>query len=237
MNQVISRPKPFKPIAQNASNKANLSRSSDGSIGSGISNKQQALYCVFCKKNGELARYYTTHKLRDENGLVCCPVLKKYTCPKCNVTGDHTASYCTLAKSSPRNRTPSSQSSAETKRTRTPVKTAPNRFEATPPNVTKSLIVDSALAHHRKPDRSLAEERTSATHPTAASASDRFDRGITSGISELVFAWMLEYANKLEVNMRLPLFQRYNYNPRRLEIITEAAYLAQLSITMELMEL
>lgn len=52
--------------------------------------------CMLCKKNGEAEDYYTSHKLRDENDQIQCPVLLSYTCPRCNVTGDHTLSYCPL---------------------------------------------------------------------------------------------------------------------------------------------
>lgn len=51
-------------------------------------------YCPFCKKNGEVESFWRSHSLRDENNEVVCPVLKKYTCPICDKTGHHTASYC-----------------------------------------------------------------------------------------------------------------------------------------------
>lgn len=53
--------------------------------------------CSFCEKNGEDESFYTSHELKDENDEIVCPVIKKYTCPHCHVTGKHTASYCPLS--------------------------------------------------------------------------------------------------------------------------------------------
>lgn len=52
--------------------------------------------CVFCKNNGEQMAVYSSHILKDEAGRVQCPVLRKYTCPLCGVSGDaaHTIRYC-----------------------------------------------------------------------------------------------------------------------------------------------
>ncbi|KAJ8317560.1 hypothetical protein KUTeg_005464 [Tegillarca granosa] len=52
--------------------------------------------CVFCKNNGETSSVYTAHVLKDGEGRVCCPVLRKYTCPICGISGDeaHTIKYC-----------------------------------------------------------------------------------------------------------------------------------------------
>lgn len=32
--------------------------------------------CVFCKNNGEDAKFYTQHVLKDQDGRVVCPVLR-----------------------------------------------------------------------------------------------------------------------------------------------------------------
>ncbi|XP_033757476.1 uncharacterized protein LOC117339873 [Pecten maximus] len=52
--------------------------------------------CVFCKNNGETSSVYTSHVLKDNEGKVSCPILRKYTCPLCGVNGDgaHTIKYC-----------------------------------------------------------------------------------------------------------------------------------------------
>lgn len=50
--------------------------------------------CGFCKKNGETEEFYLSHKLRDENNNVTCPVLLEYRCAVCGAKGRHTVSYC-----------------------------------------------------------------------------------------------------------------------------------------------
>lgn len=52
--------------------------------------------CVFCKNNGEDVKIYKTHLLKDSDGRILCPILRKYTCPICGANGDlaHTIKYC-----------------------------------------------------------------------------------------------------------------------------------------------
>ncbi|XP_041370622.1 nanos homolog 2-like [Gigantopelta aegis] len=54
--------------------------------------------CVFCKNNGEQASVFSSHILKDDEGRVSCPILRKYTCPLCGTSGDtaHTIKYCPL---------------------------------------------------------------------------------------------------------------------------------------------
>ena len=42
---------------------------------------------------------YESHSLKDELGLVTCPVLSGYVCPYCGATGRlaHTVRYCLVA--------------------------------------------------------------------------------------------------------------------------------------------
>ena len=56
--------------------------------------------CSFCYSNGESEYQCRSHVLKNEAGLVTCPVLWSYTCPHCHATGDmaHTQSYCPLNK-------------------------------------------------------------------------------------------------------------------------------------------
>ena len=58
--------------------------------------KTSKKFCVFCKNNGERSDIYMSHVLKDSEGRVTCPVLRKYTCPFCGVSGDnaHTIRYC-----------------------------------------------------------------------------------------------------------------------------------------------
>lgn len=54
------------------------------------------LQCNFCKKNGETVANYSSHQLRNENGIIECPILRSHVCKFCQETGDnaHTLSYC-----------------------------------------------------------------------------------------------------------------------------------------------
>ncbi|XP_042366613.1 nanos homolog 2 [Plectropomus leopardus] len=56
-------------------------------------------YCRFCKQNGESARVYRSHRLKSNDGRVTCPILRNYTCPICEATGEHahTRRYCPQA--------------------------------------------------------------------------------------------------------------------------------------------
>lgn len=64
------------------------------------SNGTSTDYCRFCKQNGESPRVYRSHKLKSNDGKVICPVLRNYTCPICEATGDyaHTLRYCPKAQ-------------------------------------------------------------------------------------------------------------------------------------------
>nr|XP_039251642.1 uncharacterized protein LOC120329088 [Styela clava] len=54
------------------------------------------MWCAFCKSNKEPRHVYSSHWLKDANGKIACPILRRYRCKHCGATGDkaHTDSYC-----------------------------------------------------------------------------------------------------------------------------------------------
>ncbi|KAG2469450.1 nanos homolog 2-like [Polypterus senegalus] len=56
--------------------------------------------CRFCKQNGETMEIYMSHRLKGDDGVVLCPILRRYVCPFCKATGDraHTRNYCPYKK-------------------------------------------------------------------------------------------------------------------------------------------
>ena len=47
----------------------------------------KARCCVLCRTNGEPRVVFESHSLKDDVGLVTCPVLYSYVCPYCGATG------------------------------------------------------------------------------------------------------------------------------------------------------
>lgn len=56
----------------------------------------KAKNCNFCFKNGEQQCVYGNHELKNDQGIVLCPILRRYICDICGSTGDqaHTRKYC-----------------------------------------------------------------------------------------------------------------------------------------------
>ncbi|XP_044514384.1 nanos homolog 3 [Gracilinanus agilis] len=66
--------------------------------GAGPSLPPREPLCTFCKHNGESRNIYLSHSLKDDEGRVVCPILRKYVCPQCRATQDnaHTKRFCPL---------------------------------------------------------------------------------------------------------------------------------------------
>ncbi|XP_040922025.1 nanos homolog 1-like [Toxotes jaculatrix] len=86
---------------QTSSGSAEYRNSAETSSASSQSdNGTSSDYCRFCKQNGESLRIYRSHRLKSEDGKIVCPILRSYTCPICETTGDyaHTRRYCPQAR-------------------------------------------------------------------------------------------------------------------------------------------
>ncbi|XP_054767543.1 uncharacterized protein LOC129274819 [Lytechinus pictus] len=75
-------------------------RSNNGRGGATGTGARPPSWCVFCKNNGESEMVYASHKLKSEDGITTCPILRAYTCPLCGTNGDraHTIKYCPVNK-------------------------------------------------------------------------------------------------------------------------------------------
>ncbi|KAG7526978.1 hypothetical protein JOB18_047548 [Solea senegalensis] len=84
-------------VRRTSSSSSLSDHSSSGGGGGGISSSK---FCCFCKQNGETPRVYLTHRLKSVDGRVTCPILRNYTCPACEASGDraHTLRYCPQAR-------------------------------------------------------------------------------------------------------------------------------------------
>ncbi|XP_037612756.1 nanos homolog 2-like [Sebastes umbrosus] len=85
---------------QTSSSRSSVETSSTSSLSDTSCNGTSSDCCRFCKQNGESPRVYRSHRLKSDDGNVCCPILWSYTCPICAATGDraHTRRYCPQAE-------------------------------------------------------------------------------------------------------------------------------------------
>ncbi|XP_072376227.1 uncharacterized protein nanos [Diabrotica undecimpunctata] len=63
-------------------------------------NNQEIVYCAFCLKNNEPTHVVCSHYMKEKNGKILCPILKKHVCEICGATGElaHTRKYCPANK-------------------------------------------------------------------------------------------------------------------------------------------
>jgi len=56
-------------------------------------NNKHSKFCKFCKDSGKNEAIYTSHNVKDKNGITCCPILVTTLCNNCRVFG-HTVKFC-----------------------------------------------------------------------------------------------------------------------------------------------
>ncbi|XP_028289446.1 nanos homolog 2-like [Parambassis ranga] len=100
MNPAAAAPAPYHHCIRSSRRgkkpKHSVDTSSSSSLSDISSSGSSSDYCPFCKQNGESQRVFRSHRLKSGDGKVICPILRNYTCPICNATGDyaHTRRYC-----------------------------------------------------------------------------------------------------------------------------------------------
>jgi protein nanos 1 len=94
-------PAPMDEFMKNGVVSSDIPDVANKTTGMKSTKKVRDILCPFCRNNGESSAVYRSHGLRDTNGKITCPVLRRYVCPICKSTGDnaHTISYCPSGKS------------------------------------------------------------------------------------------------------------------------------------------
>lgn len=172
--------------------------------------KSKHSHCAFCKKNGETPTYYTSHKLKDENDNITCPVLLEYTCPKCNIKGSHTASYCNLDStrekpaSTPARKPLQVQSNKSTSLARN------NKI-----NNLNNIKLNINAGQQSSPLMSVPSiDPPSICKPGGSLTGEQLD-------------WLLQVVNSLPIEQRVCFLLKNDYNPARLDFVRQLAYQAE----------
>lgn len=191
-------------------------------------------FCTFCRNNGEIPEFYRSHKLKDENCRVTCPVLKLYTCPKCQKVGRHTVSYCPLNRAGHFSLSKQVQDENE-------ASLASNRKPAPfKPDRGRVFGKPRAANQQQEPDepapggvrmRNLAE---CYARPLALDFKLPPINREGGSLEEKWFRLLLRTANDMPANDRSQFFLDHDYNPKRFEYIRQAAYIANYMIMIEL---
>lgn len=188
------------------------------------------MHCVFCKKNGEVEEFYRSHKLKDENDQVICPVLRKYTCPTCQVTGQHTASYCPIKTKKP---TPSKQLHHQS---------LSNHHQHHQTQSSKNSLSQPTISSSIKQQQPPPQERAQPLN--VHSGSKHFPSRVSQielppfnksggGLNYKMLNVLLIAALNLPAPQRYAFFINHDYNPARFEIVRQAAYIAEYLIITE----
>lgn len=178
-----------------------------------------ARYCSFCKNNKEREEFYTNHVLKDENFKVVCPILKLYTCPKCQVVGRHTASYC------PTNTNKNNLKQQDGRRSINHNNS--NKKRATR-NVAKAKTFGQTSVNTNQREPKLSKQTNNTCYAKQLSASFSLPQINKPGgsLNRNWYKWALNAANEMPPEMRIKFFTDYDYNPERYEIVRQAAYIA-----------
>lgn len=222
-----------------------------------MKNNTKDTFCAFCKQNGEVEEFYKAHKLKDKEGNILCPVLANYTCPSCGVTGKHTLNYCPKGKPATmltrvrekKNRPKIVQINHSVRnnninhqhkdinhqnQNRRPKPHFNKQHQATnvltvrsPTNSCLDSSLNSSSMSTRTSDSSNA---SSTTAPAKACCNQHGFPSIPAHLNRLQKDQYLFEAKKLRPQERVDFILSKGYNPMRLEVLKQAAYIVELML-------
>lgn len=181
--------------------------------------KEEPGFCGFCKRNGEVAEFYQSHKLRDSDQRIVCPILSKFKCPYCAETGVHTAGYCPQNPKVQQNQHQANNSTAARRRRRSDQSNSSNN---TSPET--SFSSSNSTSHN-------SNKHLQSTISQSQSIMDTFTKPKWPPSGALPGA-RLSKKRLMQVKLMFPenriqFILEEGFNPRRLELIEETANWAQ----------